>query len=263
MDFMKLKNIKCFMLDMDGTFYLGDHLLPGALDFMEYLARKNLDYLFLTNNSSKNRGIYTKKIRRLGFNVDETRIFTSGEATTIYLGKHTKFKRIYLLGTEDLENEFRQAAFELVKEKPNAVVLGFDTTLTYEKIWKACDFIRDGLPYIATHPDFNCPTDSGFMPDIGSFIALIEASTGRKPDVIIGKPYHHIVDAVIEKTGYQLNEIAMVGDRLYTDIALGKAGIATILVLSGETKLVDLKKSEFQPDIVAKDLKDLLKQLEK
>ena len=258
-----LKPIRCYMLDMDGTFYLGDHLLPGALDFMDYLARKKLDYLFLTNNSSKNRENYVDKIRRLGFNVDETRIFTSGEATTIYLRKHTKFQRIYLLGTEALENEFTLAGFDLLKEKPEAVVLGFDTTLTYEKIWKACDFIRDGLPYIATHPDFNCPTDTGFMPDIGSFIALIEASTGRKPDSIIGKPYHYIVNAVVEKTGYQLNEIAMIGDRLYTDIALGKAGIATILVLSGETKSEDLEKSEFQPDIVVNDIKDLLAQLEK
>jgi len=258
-----IQAIKCFMLDMDGTFYLGDHLLPGALNFMDYLAKNNLDYLFLTNNSSKNRGMYTEKIRRLGFNVDGSRIFTSGEATTIFLRKNSKFQRIFLLGTEALENDFSQAGFELVREKPDAVVLGFDTTLTYEKIWKVCDFIRDGLPYFATHPDFNCPTEKGFMPDIGSFIALIEASTGRKPDVIIGKPSRHIVDAVVEKTGYQLNEIAMIGDRLYTDIALGKAGIATILVLSGETKPEDLEKSEFKADIVVNDLADLLRKMEK
>jgi 4-nitrophenyl phosphatase len=259
----KLKSIKCFMLDMDGTFYLSDHLLPGALEFMDYLDRKKLDYLFLTNNSSKNREIYTEKIRRLGFNVNETKVFTSGEATTIYIRKHTKFQNIFLLGTKALEDEFIQAGFILTKEKPDAVVLGFDTTLTYEKIWKACDLIRAGLPYIATHPDFNCPTETGFMPDIGSFMALIEASTGRKADMIVGKPYHHIVDSVVDKTGYGLNEIVMIGDRLYTDIALGKAGIKTILVLSGETKSEDLKKSEFIPDIVVNDLKDLLDQLEK
>ena len=142
-------------------------------------------------------------------------------------------------------------------------MLGFDTTLTYEKIWKACDLIREGLPYIATHPDFNCPTETGFMPDIGSFMAMIEVSTGRKADVIIGKPYRHIVDAVVEKTGYSLDEIAMIGDRLYTDIALGKAGIKTILVLSGETKAEDLAASEFKADIVVKDLEDLLNQMEK
>jgi 4-nitrophenyl phosphatase len=259
----KLKSIKCYMLDMDGTFYLGDHLLPGSLDFMDYLARNKLDYLFLTNNSSKDRIKYSEKICKLGFNVDEAKIFTSGEATTIYLRKNTKFQKVFILGTESLENEFMLAGFELVKEKPDAVVLGFDTTLTYEKIWKACDLIREKVPYIATHPDLNCPTEVGFMPDIGSFIAMIDASTGRKPDVIIGKPNNHIVNAVVEKTGYQLNEIAMIGDRLYTDIALGKAGISTILVLSGETKSEDLKTSEFIPDIVGNDLGDLIVQLEK
>ena len=259
----KLSSIKCYMLDMDGTFYLSDHLLPGALDFMDYLARNDLDYLFLTNNSSKNREMYSEKIGKLGFEVDAAKVFTSGEATTIYLRKHTKYQKIYLVGTKALESEFIQAGFELTNEKPDAVVLGFDTTLTYEKIWNACDLIREGLPYIATHPDFNCPTATGFMPDIGSFMALIEVSTGRKADVIIGKPYHHIVDAVVEKTGYSLEEIAMIGDRLYTDIALGKAGIKTILVLSGETKIEDIVASEFKADIVVKDLEDLLHKMEK
>jgi len=253
-----LAQISCYMLDMDGTFYLGDKLLPGALDFMDYLARKNLGYLFLTNNSSKHGGIYAEKIRKLGFNVDETRIFTSGEATIIYIKNRTKFTRIYLVGTPALEEEFESAGLELADKDPDALVLGFDTTLTYEKIWKFCDFVREGLPYIATHSDFNCPTERGYMPDIGSFIALVEASTQRRPDVIIGKPYGHIVEAVVEKTGFKLDEIAMIGDRLYTDIALGKAGITTILVLSGETKLEDLENSENQPDWVFKDLADFV-----
>lgn len=141
--------------------------------------------------------------------------------------------------------------------------MGFDTTLTYEKIWKLCDFVREGLPYIATHPDFNCPTETGFMPDIGSFIALVEASTGRVPDVIVGKPHSHIVEAVVEKTGFKLDEIAMIGDRLYTDIALGRSGIMTILVLSGETNKKDLHQSEFKPDMVFEDLGGLLKHLKK
>lgn len=258
-----LDQIKCFMLDMDGTFFLGGKLLPGALAFMEYLSKNNLDYLFLTNNSSKSRKIYAQKIQKLGFDVDESRILTSGEATIIYLKNHTNYHQLFLVGTEALEAEFKNAQFILTQNNPDAVVLGFDTSLTYQKIWKACDFIRDGLPYIATHPDLNCPTDNGFMPDIGSFIALIETSTGRKPDVIIGKPNSLIVNAVVEKTGFQLNEIAMIGDRLYTDIALGKAGITTILVLTGETKAVDLQKSEFRPDFVAQDLGDFLNFLEK
>jgi 4-nitrophenyl phosphatase/NagD protein len=251
------------MLDMDGTFYLGDQLLPGALEFMAYLQDMGIDYLFLTNNSSKHGGIYADKIRKMGFDVDESKIFTSGEATTIYIKNKTNYRSVYLVGTPALEEEFGVSGFLLTDKNPDAVVLGFDTTLTYEKIWKFCDFVREGLPYIATHPDFNCPTETGFMPDIGSFIALVEASTERLPDIVIGKPHNHIVDAVVEKTGYGLNEIAMIGDRLYTDIALGKAGIMTILVLSGETNEVDLKTSEFQPDLVFRDLAGLTEHFRK
>ena len=128
------------------------------------------------------------------------------------------------------------------------IVLGFDTTLTYEKLWKLCDFVRAGLPYIATHPDFNCPTETGFMPDIGAMIAFVHASTGREPDLVVGKPNRIIVDAVAHKLGLQIEQMAMVGDRLYTDIALGQtSGITTCLVLSGETHLEDLADSPFQP----------------
>ncbi len=256
-----LKDIRCYMLDMDGTFYLGDKLLPGAPDFMDYLDKNGLDYLFLTNNSSKHAGLYAQKIRKMGFDVPEQKIFTSGEATTIYLRKQKPGASVYLVGTPALEEEFSRAGFVFDKENPDYAVLGFDTTLTYKKIWRFCDLVRAGKPYIATHPDFNCPTEDGFMPDIGSFIAMIETSTGRRPNVIIGKPYAHIVNAVVEKTGYRLDEIAMIGDRLYTDIALGQAGIKTVLVLSGETKREDLKGSPFHPDVICKDLGDLTGEL--
>jgi len=257
----QLKNIRCYMLDMDGTFYLGEILLPGALEFMDYLQEHDLDYLFLTNNSSKHAGLYAQKIRKLGYNVPEEKIFTSGEATAIYLNQLKPSARIYLVGTTALEDEFQKHGFVLTDQNPDYAVLGFDTGITYEKIWKFCDFLREGKPYIATHPDFNCPTENGFMPDIGSFMAMIEASTGRKPDVVIGKPQAHIVNAVVEKTGYSLDQIAMIGDRLYTDIALGQAGIKTILVLSGETRPEDLIESDFQPDIIMEDLGDLVRQL--
>lgn len=256
-----IHHIKCFMLDMDGTFYLGEKLLPGALEFMKFIKEKELDYLFLTNNSSKHGGIYAEKIRKMGFDVDKKKIFTSGEATTIYLKKKTDYRAVFVVGTTALEEEFVHAGFTLTNEHPDAVVLGFDTTLTYEKIWKLCDFVREGLPFIATHPDYNCPTESGFMPDIGSFIALVEASTGKLPNVVVGKPHTHMVEAVVDKTGFGLDEIAMIGDRLYTDIALGRAGIMTILVLSGETKEEDLKSSEFQPDMVFRDLAGLVEHL--
>ena len=137
------------------------------------------------------------------------------------------------------------------------MVLGFDTTLTYEKLVKLCDFVLEGLPYIATHPDINCPVEGGFIPDIGAMMALVESSTGRAADVIVGKPYPPIVKAIVEKTGFAADEIIMVGDRLYTDIALGAAGLGTVLVLSGEAKLEDLLSAPHQPDLVVENLEEL------
>jgi HAD superfamily hydrolase (TIGR01457 family) len=243
-----LLNVKCFLLDMDGTFNLGDQLIDGSLYFIDTLNELGRDYLFLTNNSSKHRGQYAEKIRRLGLPVSEEKVFTSGEATALYLQQKHPSSSVYVVGTPALQDEFRQHGFQLEQDHPESIVLGFDTTLTYEKLWKLCDFVRGGLPYVATHPDFNCPTETGFMPDIGAMIAFVHASTGREPDLVVGKPNRMIVDAVAHKLGLQIPEMAMVGDRLYTDIALGQtSGIATCLVLSGETHPEDLKESPFQP----------------
>jgi len=258
-----LENIKCFLLDLDGTFYLGEKLLPGALEFLDILAERNLDYLFLTNNSSKHSGQYVEKLARFNVNVGKERILTSGEATVIYLQKEMPDAKVFIVGTKALEEEFTNCGFKLSDRDPDVAILGFDTTLTYEKLWKICDLIRGGYPYIATHPDINCPTENGFMPDIGSFIALIESSTGRKPDVIIGKPNNHMVEAVLERTGHKKDSIAMIGDRLYTDIAMGRTGIKTILVLSGETKKTDLELGKIRPDIIMEDLRGMVSLLNK
>lgn len=254
----RLLSTKCFLLDMDGTFYLGDHLLPGALEWIAYLDQQGIDYLFLTNNSSRSRRDYVQKLGGLGLELPESKVFTSGEATARYLSENLPARRIYLVGTPALEAEFREHGFELTDDGPAAAVLGFDTTLTYQKIWKLCDLVVAGVPYIATHPDINCPTETGFMPDIGSMIELVAASTGRRPDKIIGKPYAPIVNAVAEKLRLPVDQLCMVGDRLYTDIALGKTGCATVLLLSGETKPEDLQTSPFKPDLVASHLADLL-----
>jgi len=253
----RLSSTRCFLLDLDGTFYLGDRLLPGALEFIQLLEQKGIRYLFLTNNSSRSRREYVQKLRRLGLEISEEKIFTSGEATAIYLKALRPNGRIYLVGTPALEQEFSDHNFILTAEKPDFAVLGFDTTLTYAKLWKLCDLLAGGTPYIATHPDINCPTESGYMPDIGAMIELVAASTGRRPDVIIGKPHPPIVAALAQKLGLPVEELCMVGDRLYTDIALGKTGCATVLVLSGETKREDLEGSPFQPDYVMADLSEL------
>lgn len=253
----KLKNIRCFLIDMDGTIFLGNHLLPGAQEWLALLERKGVAYFFLTNNSSHSRVEYVEKLNRMGLRISEERIFTSGEATAIYLGRKYPGASLYVVGTPPLQDEFERHGFTLTEEAPDAAVLGFDTTLTYEKLWKLCDLVRAGKPYIATHPDINCPTETGFKPDIGAMIECVAASTGRQPDVIIGKPHEPIVTALVDKTGFQIQAHGMIGDRLYTDIALGKWGITTALVLSGETKAEDLAESEFQPDVVVADIAEM------
>lgn len=140
---------------------------------------------------------------------------------------------------------------EIDDEQPDYVLIGYDTTLDYQKMTRVCDLVRAGLPYIATHPDFNCPTETGYAPDIGAIIAFIEASAGRRPDLILGKPYSGIVQEALTLTGLAKNELAMVGDRLYTDIATGKNfGMLSILVLTGEATRADLPQSEVQPDLI-------------
>ncbi len=253
----KLKQTRCFLMDMDGTIYLGDQLLPGAGEWLNLLEAHHVDYYFLTNNSSRSRVEYAEKLNGFGLAVPEERIFTSGEATAIYLDKHYPGASLYVVGTLPLLSEFRRHGYALREDEPDVVVLGFDTTLTYEKLWKLCDQVVMGKPYIATHPDINCPTPGGFKPDIGAMIELVAASTGRRPDVIVGKPNAPIVEALAQKTGFPVEAHCMIGDRLYTDIALGKWGITTALVLSGETKREDLAVSEFVPDMVVEDIREL------
>ncbi|MFZ6021189.1 MAG: HAD-IIA family hydrolase [Chloroflexota bacterium] len=253
----QLSQMRCFLMDMDGTVFLGNRLLPGAVDLVDYLEQREIPYFFLTNNSSRSKADYAQKLNRLGLTVSEQRIFTSGEATALYLQKRMPSARLFIAGTDSLREEFRQHGFEIVDDRPDAVVLGFDTTLTYNRLWKLCDFVRAGLPYFATHPDINCPTENGFMPDIGAMIAFVQTSTGRQPDVIVGKPNPPIIEAVTAKSGIPLQFTVMIGDRLYTDIALGRTGITTVLVLSGETKAADVAGSPFQPDWIVENLAEL------
>ena len=246
-----LSNVRCFLLDMDGTVYLGEQLLEGASRFIEVLKQQDRDFLFLTNNSSKDSQQYAEKLTRLGLPVSREKVFTSGEATAMHIRDQKPGARVYIVGTSALENEFLAHGFMFTREQPDYAVLGFDTTLTYDKLWTLCDLVRAGVPYIATHPDYNCPTEDGFMPDIGATIAFVKASTGREPDLVVGKPNRLFVEKAVERVGIPGSGMCMIGDRLYTDIALGAtAGIPTILVLSGETRQEDLSTSPYQPRYV-------------
>lgn len=256
----RLSAIRCFLLDMDGTFYLGDRLIDGSLAFLETLRRTGRDAWFLTNNSSKSAAVYVEKLTRMG--VPEPfchQVMTSGHAAAHYLLARFPQGRGYLLGNEVLRAELVSMGLAFTEEAPDYVLVAFDTTLDYAKMCKVCDFIRAGKPYIATHPDFNCPTETGFIPDMGAIMAFIEASTGRKADVILGKPYGGIVQEAQMRTGYALADMAMVGDRLYTDVATGvNHGMTGILVLSGEATMKDVASSDVQPHLIFDKLANMI-----
>ena len=258
----ELGEIRVFLLDMDGTINLGGALLPGARDFLDYLKASGREFLFLTNNSSKDSQHYVKKMCGLGIACQTENVLTSGDATITYLAEKKKQARVFLLGTPELERDFIQAGFTLTDQSPEFVVLGFDMTLTYEKLVKACDFIRDGVPYIATHPDLNCPVENGYIPDVGAMIELIRASTGELPQ-IIGKPNRTIIDSAFSRfPGYERQAFAMVGDRVYTDIKTGvNAGICSILVLSGESTTEDLDRCGVKASFVFNGVGDICRSL--
>ena len=256
---MTLQDVKCFLLDMDGTFYLGNNLIEGSLDFIEKVRTTGRDFLFLTNNSSHNADFYVKRLHGMGLDVPREKILTSGEATADKLNQLYPGKRAFVLGNEYLIEEFTQMGVIVDQENPEIVVIGYNTTLDYKKMTRVCDLVRAGLPYIATHPDFNCPTETGFAPDIGAIMAFIEASAFRRPELIVGKPNTGIVEAALRRTGLKTGEMAMVGDRLYTDIETGlRSGMLSILVMSGETTEEMLAKSETVPDLKFGRLADMI-----
>lgn len=250
----KLTGKKIFILDLDGTFYLGNRLIDGSLAFIEKLKKTGREFMFFTNNSSRTAEDYIKKLSGMGLKITGNQIATSADVTINYLKKYYKDKTIYLLATPIVEKQFIDSGIKINENNADAVVVSFDKSLTYEKLSLACSLIRNGCSFIATHPDINCPTEDSFEPDCGSMCALISASTGVKPKYL-GKPYRETVDFIVERTGYKLDEIMFIGDRLYTDIATGyNRGASSLLVLSGETSAADLEKSDIKPDFVFENL---------
>ena len=256
-----LKETELFVLDMDGTFYLDNDVIDGALDFLDEVKKAGKRFVFFTNNSSKSPGTYIDKLEKMGCNIGREQIITSGDVMIQYLKEYYPGKEVYLVGTPDLEDNFRENGIRLTKEMPDVVVIGFDMTLTYEKLERACTYIRNGAVFLATHLDINCPTKDGFIPDCGAICAAITLSTGVLPRYL-GKPCRETLDMVLQRTGYNKDEIAFVGDRIYTDVATGvNNGALGILVLSGETKRADIAASEVQPDGVFESLKEMLEYL--
>ena len=251
----RLKKIKLFVLDMDGTIYLDSTPLEGAIDFCKKLEERG-KLVYFTNNASKNPEDYVKKLTAIGFPAARKNIVTSGDVTADYLNTFHKGEPVYLVGTPALEESFKKAGIAL-SDDAKIVVVSFDLTLTYAKLEHACTLIRSGALFYSTHPDINCPTATGFIPDSGAICEAVALSTGVRPRYF-GKPNAETADMLCRMSGLEKSEIAMVGDRLYTDIALGKKnGLLSILVMTGETTPEMLKTAppDQTPDLIFDGIK--------
>jgi len=249
----RLRKIKMFVLDMDGTIYLGGRLFPFTRRFLESVRAKGADFCFFTNNSSKNREAYLAKLRAMGIEVPPEKMLISNGVILDWLKANHPGESCYVVGTPALRADFAAAGIPQ-KEDADYVVLGFDTTLTYEKLRVACGLVRAGRPIYGVNPDFNCPVEGGFIPDCGSMAALVKASTGIQCE-FFGKPSRHTLEYMLAHTGCFPEEMAVVGDRLYTDIAVAAGtDVTSILVMSGETTPELLAQSGVKPDLIFADL---------
>jgi 4-nitrophenyl phosphatase/NagD protein len=252
------KDYRLFVLDMDGTFYLGDRVLPGALEFIEWVRSSGRQFVFLTNNSSRTAVEYVKKLGRLGLDTTVEHVMTSGDATIEWLKQEDRWSRLYVCGTPPVQEDFRQAGFVLTPDDPQAVIVTYDTTLTYEKLVCTSRLLRRGLPFVATHPDHLCPSPEGPLPDLGSFLALFQVANQRKPDMVVGKPNPQILRSAMHRMATPADQTLMIGDRLYTDIRCGlNAAVDTALVLSGETTRDMLPTTDHPPTYVLDGLLSL------
>ena len=253
------QTIHGLLLDMDGTLYIGNKILPGVIDFFTAQKSSNLPYLFLTNNSSKNSKFYSEKLQSMGIPATIDLVITSGQVAITALLKRYPKGKVALLGNQSLSGEFNDSGFVITYQNPDFAVLGFDDELTYEHFANFCSVLmQNNIPYYATHADIVCPSLAGFIPDAGSFIEAIFSVTGRRPDMVFGKPNLAILNMASSKLGIPIVNLAMIGDRLYTDIALKQHGIFSILTLSGETRRSDLQDSPWMPDLIIDNLRDLL-----
>ncbi|MDB6112420.1 MAG: Ribonucleotide monophosphatase NagD [Pedosphaera sp.] len=251
-------------LDMDGTIYSGGTLFSDTVPFLKLLNRLGVGYTFLTNNSSKSVSDYVAHLQRMGITAAADEFFTSTQASVEYLREEMpKARRLFVLGTESMRKEIASAGFVVTaddpSDEPDAVLVGFDTALTFARLCRTAHWIRRGKPFIASHPDRVCPTDEPtVLVDCGSVCAALKEATGRGPDAVLGKPDPRMLRGLLQSHGLRPENLAMVGDRLYTDMEMARrAGAFGVLVLTGETTLADARQSSVQPDLIVSNLAEL------
>ena len=265
-----LKSIRHIALDLDGTVYKGEHLFDCTVPFLETIKRMGISHTFLTNNSSRNATDYVTHLGEMGIHAKKDDVFTSGDATIEYLRQELpEGKRLFLLGTPSLCTQFIDAGYFLCGDTPDdvpdAIVIGLDSALSYERLCRAAFWIEQGLPYVATHPDRVCPTQQRtVLVDCGSICAALEQATGRLPQAVLGKPNRLMLQGILQRYRLEPKQLLMVGDRLYTDMAMAHAsGTLGVLVLTGEATASQAIESKTPPDLVVQDLGELGNLLQK
>lgn len=271
----KLRPLKHLALDMDGTIYLGSNLFPFTIGFLDSMEKAGVGHSFLTNNPTRSVADYLHKLEGMGIHATEDNMYTTSLAAIDYIRKtYPEAKRLFMLGTPSMVSQFVKAGFEACADDPDDVpdvlVVAFDTTLVYPRLCRAAWWAAQGIPYVATNPDRVCPTDQRvILVDCGSLQRCIEHATGRKPDIVLGKPDPTMLYGIMDRHGIKPEEIAMIGDRIYTDTAMAhNAGAVGVLVLSGETTLeTALKVAEdartnpnpefYPPDVIVRDIAEL------
>lgn len=261
----KLENKKLFLLDMDGTIYLDNDLFDGTIDFLERVKSIGGRYIFITNNSSKSVDKYIEKLAGMNIHATADDFITSTNATVIYL-KKKNYNKIYAFGTESFKKQLTDGGLNITDKLEDGIdclVMGFDTELTFQKLEDACILLNRGVDYVATNPDWVCPTWYGSVPDCGSVAAMLCNATGRNP-LFIGKPQPEMIYLTMELTGFSKEQTAVIGDRIYTDIASGiNAGVDSILVMSGETTAEDVEKSDVKPDFIFENIREIYNEINK
>ncbi len=253
-----LDGIKAVFLDLDGTIYLGDSLIDGALDFLGRLEERGIKRYFLSNNSSKSVEQYVEKLRDLGIDADKDEVLLSTHDLISWLSKK-EVTSTFLVGTEGMRSMLEEQGIETSSEQPEFVVLGYDTEISYEKLATASIHLHEGVQLVASHPDMVCPSPRGGLPDTGAYMSLFKATTGVGPVHVCGKPNKGMILHKVEDLGLKPSECCMVGDRLYTDIEMAdRAGVYGILVLSGEASVDDVEEGELRPSLVVDSVAELL-----
>ena len=259
----RLAAVRYVALDMDGTIYMGNTLFPFTVPFLKKLDRLGIAYSFLTNNPTKSLDAYIEKLRRLGVPCRRDQMYSTTTATIDYIRTHhPSARKLFLLGTPSMISQFEEAGFiscaDDPEDVPDVVVAAFDMTLQYSRLCRCAWWVSKGLPYIATNPDWVCPTDEEtILVDCGSICKCIEGATGRSPDIFIGKPNPDILYGVLGSVGVAPSEAAIVGDRIYTDVKTGiNAGAMGVLVLSGETTMEIAAASDVVPTLICRDIEE-------